>query len=231
MTNVFISHSSLDDAVVRSSVVEPLEQHGFRVWYSRDAIHGAEEWEKRIRQALSSAEWFLVALSPRSVQSEWVRAEVDWALENRRGKLVPVLIDDCNPQDCNLRLRQIQHVDLRTSNPSGLIQLLRVWEAESTALSSEVANSVRSDEAANARPIQNRATPIESMDDDPDNEYAPFKKFELLQIRKKLLETLSDLKLSVADYTDATMPLPRRIEIRTLREKIDLVNRELAARG
>ena len=135
MTSVFISHSSLDDALVRSCVVEPLERHGLVVWYSRDAIHAAEEWETRIRQSLLKAEWFLVALSPRSVESGWVRAEVDWAIENRSGKLVPVLIDDCNPQDCHLRLRQIQYIDLRNNNPSGQNKLLRVWELGSTALS------------------------------------------------------------------------------------------------
>ena len=49
-------------------------------------------------------------------------------------------------------------------------------------------------------------------------------------IRRKLTETIRDLKITVSDYTDATMPIQRRIEIRVLQEKIDLVNRELANR-
>ena len=131
MTSVFVSHSSLDHDQVRTQVVDLLASHGLDVWYSRDSIHAAEEWEKRIRHALASCEWFLVALSTASVQSEWVRAEVDWALENRRGKVVPVLIDDCDPQDCHLRLRQIQHIDLRGDNPRGRSALLGVWGLES----------------------------------------------------------------------------------------------------
>lgn len=127
MTSVFISHSALDHELVGTLIVSLLEQHGLSVWYSRDSIHAAEEWEKRIRQALMASDWFLVALSANSVQSEWVRAEVDWALENRRGKLVPVLIGDCDPQECHLRLRQIQYLDLRRGNPEGRAELLRVW--------------------------------------------------------------------------------------------------------
>ena len=126
MITVFVSHSSLDDERVRSAIVEPLEQRHLKVWYSRDAIHGAAEWEKRIRHALTSTEWFVVALSANSLASDWVRAEVDWAIENRPARVVPVLIDDCRPEECHLRLRQIQYIDLRASNPAGVAQLLAV---------------------------------------------------------------------------------------------------------
>lgn len=130
--SVFISYSSHDYELVRTLVVAQLQQHGLQVWFSRDSIHAADEWEKRIRQALISTEWFLVALSPESVRSEWVRAEVDWAIENRRGRLIPVLVGDCNPEDCHLRLRQIQYIDLRGGNAQGKAALLRVFEAGSS---------------------------------------------------------------------------------------------------
>ncbi len=52
MTSVFVSHSSLDYDLVGARIVEPLQKHGLQVWCSRDSIHAAEEWEKRIRQAL-----------------------------------------------------------------------------------------------------------------------------------------------------------------------------------
>jgi hypothetical protein len=128
MTSVFVSHSSLDYELVRARVVAPLEAQGLKVWFSKDSIHGADEWEKRIRQALTGSEWFLVALTPNSVSSEWVRAEVDWALENRRGKVVPVLVGDCDPQDCHPRLRQIQYIDLRRGDPPSTAALLNVWK-------------------------------------------------------------------------------------------------------
>jgi hypothetical protein len=133
MTSVFVSHSSLDYDLVGNRIVEPLQSRGLEVWYSRDSIHAAEEWEKRIRQALTGCEWFLVALSANSVRSEWVRAEVDWALEHRLGRLVPVLIDDCDPQECNLRLRTLQYIDLRRNDLQSQAALLRVWDLQPPA--------------------------------------------------------------------------------------------------
>jgi hypothetical protein len=44
------------------------------------------------------------------------------------------------------------------------------------------------------------------------------------------MDTLQDLRLSVVEFTEATMPLPRRIEIRDLQRKLDLINRELDRR-
>jgi hypothetical protein len=128
-SSVFVSFSSHDHELVHAQVVQVLEKQGLSVWFSRDSIHAADEWEKRIRHALNSSEWFVVALTANSVHSEWVRAEVDWAFENRRGRLVPVLLGDCDPQDCHLRLRQIQHIDLRNGNSTGEDALLRVFES------------------------------------------------------------------------------------------------------
>ena len=130
MTSVFVSHSSSDYELVEALIIKPLQAQGVEVWYSRDSIHAAEEWEKRIRQALLGSEWFLVALSANSVQSEWVRAEVDWAFEHRQGRLVPVLIGDCEREECNLRLRTLQHIDLRHDNPKGRAALLQIWNLQ-----------------------------------------------------------------------------------------------------
>ena len=114
-------------------IIRPLQEQGVEVWYSRDSIHGADEWEKRIRQALRNCEWFLVALSANSVQSEWVRAELDWALEYRQGRILPALIGDCDPEDCNLRLRTLQRIDLRGNNPRGRAALLQIWNLHAAA--------------------------------------------------------------------------------------------------
>ncbi len=114
MASVFISHSTLDREFAEQAIVALLEQHGISTWYSRDSIHGADEWERCIKQGLNACAWFLVILSRESVNSEWVRTEVHWALEHRRGRVIPVVIDDCNPADCHLKLIQIQHVNFRS---------------------------------------------------------------------------------------------------------------------
>jgi len=218
MSSVFISHASADDEIVRQLIVEPMERHGLSVWYSKDAIRGADDWEERIRHGLKTTDWFLVALSERSVKSPWVRAEVDWALDNRRGKLVPVLIGDCDPQECNLRLRTIQYVDLRENNQSGQLQLLQQWGTASVV------------SFAQAPPDSHNASTDRSVDEET-RQYLPFKIEELLEIRKELRETFLDLKKTVINYPEADVPLPRRIQIRTLQHRIDIIDRILISRG
>lgn len=42
-----------------------------------------------------------------------MKAEVDWVLEHRRDRVIPVLLDSsCDPTGLHLELRLIQHLDL-----------------------------------------------------------------------------------------------------------------------
>lgn len=132
MPHVFVSHASQDHDVIYPRIVQLLNEHGLTTFYSRDSILGAQEWEKRIREGLEDCAWFLVALSPNSVKSEWVQAEVGWALVNRRGRLIPVLVGDCRPEDCNLRLCQIQYVDLRADHPEARKALIDILQSSGT---------------------------------------------------------------------------------------------------
>ena len=83
MSRVFISHSSRDRDLVEREVIEPLRRHDIETWYSKDDIETAADWEKSICQGLNDCEWFLVVLTPRAVESRWVKIEVDWALDER----------------------------------------------------------------------------------------------------------------------------------------------------
>jgi hypothetical protein len=113
MPLVFISHSSLDTEFVEREIIPLLTRDGVEVWYSKENIETAAEWEKQIKLALGACDWFLVVLSPNSVVSDWVQSEVDWALDRRKGKIIPVLYQDCDPTELHLRLRLIQHIDFR----------------------------------------------------------------------------------------------------------------------
>ena len=57
-----------------------LDQLGYCSWCSATDVRLAADWEQQIRQALAQADWFAVVLSPDAVKSEWVQAEVHWAL-------------------------------------------------------------------------------------------------------------------------------------------------------
>jgi hypothetical protein len=127
---VFVSHSAKDKAFVEEHVVDFLEQNGVATWYSPDDIDSAAEWERTTRQALDECDWFLVVLTPNSVASSWVRAEVHWAMENRADRVVPVLAEPCDWQDLHLMLRTLQLVLLNENLEEGKSRLLAIWEKQ-----------------------------------------------------------------------------------------------------
>jgi len=113
MSRIFISHSSVDRGFVAQRLVRLLRALRFDVWYSPEDIRSAEHWERAIGAGLRSSQWFLLVMSPQSAESEWVRDELFWAMENLKGQIIPVLIRDCDPQAFHLRLSRIQHLDFR----------------------------------------------------------------------------------------------------------------------
>jgi hypothetical protein len=121
---VFISFSHRDLDAVERRIVNRLEQRGIQTWYSRQRISGAEEWERSIREGLESCPWFSVALSPNALASKWVKAEVHWALTHREGRVLPILLEVCDPGALHLMLPTIQHVDLSRDDDHGVRALL-----------------------------------------------------------------------------------------------------------
>lgn len=130
MPTIFISHSSADREFVERHLVPFLNGHGLRTWYAKEQIRSGKHWERSIQEGLQSADWFLVVVSQNALGSEWVRAEVDWAVENRWERLVPVLIEDARVSDLHLRLRLVQHFDWRNINSVDKRPLLSQWKID-----------------------------------------------------------------------------------------------------
>jgi hypothetical protein len=130
---VFVSHSAKDREFVEQEIVQLLQSHGIETWYSTDDIGAGVKWERSIREGLRSCDWFLVVLSNESVKSEWVEAEIHWALDERKDRIVPVRIDDCDEADLHLKLRQIQAVDFRSDRDLARQKLLAAWSTDREA--------------------------------------------------------------------------------------------------
>jgi len=137
MPKVFISHSTHDRVFVEQRIISLLERHGIETWYSKDDIQTAADWHRSVVKALSTCDWFLVAMSPHSAESEWVQDEVLWAFENRPNRIVPVLIEECDPISFHLRMPRIEYVDFRGSSKAeeqkAKERLLHVWGVEEHA--------------------------------------------------------------------------------------------------
>lgn len=130
MEQVFISHSSADRPFVESELLPALHRRGFETWYSKHDIPGASQWESEIKGALKASRWFIVVVSPPALCSDWVQAEVHWALENMKGRVIPLLVENCDLTDLHLKLIRLQHVDYRGNRTLARIQLLAVLEEE-----------------------------------------------------------------------------------------------------
>ena len=110
---VFISYSHIDLVFVQTNLVPLLRSAGFDPWFAVDSIRGADRWERSILDGLQRSQWFLIVMSPNAITSEWVRLEVHWASEHREGKIIPIMIFDCNPWEVHMRLGSLQYIDFR----------------------------------------------------------------------------------------------------------------------
>lgn len=124
MPRVFISHSSKDVNFVLKHLKPLFDRNGISAWCSATDVRMASDWERQIRAALAQADWFTVVLSPDAQKSPWVQAETHWAIENRPGRVVPIMARDCEPTEIHLRLGTIQYIDFR-EDPEQAAELLQ----------------------------------------------------------------------------------------------------------
>ncbi len=119
MAHVFFSYSSQDRAFARQ-LAGDLE-HFFDVWIDHDDIRGGLEWERAITEAISACDVFVVIVSPRSNESEWVVRETILAERQDRYR-IPLLLAGELP----LRLINLHYIDFQGEYEGGLQDLMRV---------------------------------------------------------------------------------------------------------
>ncbi len=125
---VFLSHSSKNH-VFASWLKDELHRRGVRAWYSKARIVGAQQWHDEIGQALERCDWFLLILSPSSVQSKWVKRELLFALENDQfnKRIIPVIYRQCDSKLLSWTLSSMQSVDFTGGRADAMTALLRIW--------------------------------------------------------------------------------------------------------
>lgn len=121
---VFISHAAADRDFLEREIVSFLNNNGVSTWYSKAAIKTGEHWERSILKGLQSSDWFIVLLSPRSADSEWVRDELNWAVDERPGRIIPILMEHCDLRRFHIRLPRIQYLDFVNQPDDSKRQLL-----------------------------------------------------------------------------------------------------------
>jgi hypothetical protein len=94
----FLSHSSRDKPFIRQLATD-LTANGITVWLDEQMIKVGESILERVGQGLAESDYFLIALSDNSVNSEWVKKELNEALlkeiEERKVRVLPLKLSDC----------------------------------------------------------------------------------------------------------------------------------------
>lgn len=107
MAKVFISYSHKDKEYVHK-LAEALEKNGISAWLD-DRIDYGDQWPQEIQEQLDACSAFIVVMTPRSYQSEWVQNELSRA-KRKHKKIIPLLLDG---DDFWLSVETTQHVDVR----------------------------------------------------------------------------------------------------------------------
>jgi hypothetical protein len=127
-TELFVPHAH-EDRAFASQIAEILRRHGIPVWYSPDQIVGAQQWHDEIGRALARCDWFLPILSPRAVESKWMKLELLYALQDDRYEehILPLLYEPCEFGRLSWTLSSFQRIRFQGDFGACCRELLRTW--------------------------------------------------------------------------------------------------------
>ncbi|MCP4696085.1 MAG: tetratricopeptide repeat protein [Gammaproteobacteria bacterium] len=95
--HIFISCASDDKPFVKDLRIA-LEERDLAVWTGERNLRGGSKLAPEIREAIETARQTIVVISPRTVNSPWVRQEIQWALQTEQQKekdgyrVIPLLL-------------------------------------------------------------------------------------------------------------------------------------------
>jgi hypothetical protein len=131
---IFLNYAREDELIV-ARIYEKLRAAGLRPWMDARDIQPGEEWRRAIESAIDRAAFFLVFLSPRSVQKAGVLREEIEAARRRRSdaksplKVIPIRLEPC---ETPASVSDLQWVDL--FDPDGWDRLLKTLHRPHAAM-------------------------------------------------------------------------------------------------
>src|SRR6185295_18213445 len=98
MSSIFISHNYQDRPFAKK-LANDLGKFGIRVWLDEAEIKIGDSLIEKIQTGIDEMEFLGVILSNNSIKSEWVKREVEMAMNHeikrKRVKVLPILIERC----------------------------------------------------------------------------------------------------------------------------------------
>lgn len=120
---VFISYSRQDRAFV-DRLASALNAAGVQTWVDTQDIAAGLNWQEEIEKGLFRADVLLHVASRHSASSKWLEAELT-AFLAKKGRVVPLIVDDEGATQLPAFLRTIQWIDFRPDFENALQSLLR----------------------------------------------------------------------------------------------------------
>jgi hypothetical protein len=136
--DLFVSYSSRDRSFALK-LANDLKEYGLTVWLDEWQVKPGQRLREGINDAIARCEYLLVLLSPHSIKSQWVKAELDSAmsreLEIKRTFVIPSLLGRIEDREIPLDLRGKAWLDFRDeakydSNLKKVIQLFPLLAEE-----------------------------------------------------------------------------------------------------
>jgi hypothetical protein len=122
--HIFMSYRRVEpDMTFAYRLADDLRAAGHPVWIDVKGIESGGTWNQEIQQGIDDCYAYIVVISPDSLASDWVRNEMLYALEYRRGCVYPVLFRSVERMP--VELMRIQYTDFRGDYGEALGKLLR----------------------------------------------------------------------------------------------------------
>jgi TIR domain len=126
----FLSHSSQDKTIIRQ-IASDLTAEGVEVWLDEQRIHVGDSIPEKIAQGLAQSDFFLIALSEHSVDSEWVKRELNNALvqeiSKRKIAILPLKLSAC---EIPMLIAEKKYADFSRSYREGIDGLIASIKAK-----------------------------------------------------------------------------------------------------
>lgn len=98
VTSVFISHNHADKPFARK-ITQDLSNHGIKCWIDEAEMKIGDSLIQKIREGIDTVEYFMIILSPNSINAPWVVNELDVAMNyqisGKNIKVLPIMLRDC----------------------------------------------------------------------------------------------------------------------------------------
>lgn len=88
---VYISYSR-DDSFIANQLARDLELRGLTVWYDNNLLQAGTNWRDTLDRAVRNCQALILIVSPQSIQSDYVRQEVNIARQSDK-RIIPLLFN------------------------------------------------------------------------------------------------------------------------------------------